>query len=82
MAQYQYVLNKDMGYNPQRLALANAYWNKEKECDAAFQFFKGLPYVEAVTSANNTPISGYSGSITRDESGNALFATRACSYLR
>lgn len=29
MAQYQYVLNKDMG-NPQRLALANAYWNKEK----------------------------------------------------
>ena len=82
MAQYQYVLNKDMGYNPQRLALANAYWNKEKECDAAFQFFKGLPYVEAVTSANNTPISGYSGSMIRDESGNALFSTRACYYMR
>ena len=82
MAQYQYVLNKDMGYNPQRLALANAYWNKEKECDAAFQFFKGLPYVEAVTSANNTPISGYSGSMIRDESGNALFSTRTCYYMR
>ena len=82
MAQYQYVLNKDMGYNPQRLALANAYWNKEKECDAAFQFFKGLPDVEAVTSANNTPISGYSGSMIRDESGNALFSTRACYYMR
>ena len=82
MAQYQYVLNKDMGYNPQRLALANVYWNKEKECDAAFQFFKGLPYVEAVTSANNTPISGYSGSMIRDESGNALFSTRACYYMR
>ena len=82
MAQYQYVLNKDMVYNPQRLALANAYWNKEKECDAAFQFFKGLPYVEAVTSANNTPISGYSGSMIRDESGNALFSTRACYYMR
>lgn len=82
MAQYQYVLNKDMGHNPQRLALANAYWNKEKECDAAFQFFKGLPYVEAVTSANNTPISGYSGSMIRDESGNALFSTRACYYMR
>lgn len=82
MAQYQYVLNKDMGYNPQRLALANAYWNKEKECDAAFQFFKGLPYVEAVTSANNTPISGYSGSMIRDESGNALFSTCACYYMR
>ena len=82
MAQYLYVLNKDMGYNPQRLALANAYWNKEKECDAAFQLFKGLPYVEAVTSANNTPISGYSGSMIRDESGNALFSTRACYYMR
>ena len=82
MAQYQYVRNKDMGYNPQRLAIANAYWNKEKECDAAFQFFKGLPYVEAVTSANNTPISGYSGSMIRDESGNALFSTRACYYMR
>lgn len=73
MVQYQYVLNKDMGYNPQRMALANAYWNKDKECDAAFQFFKGLPYVEAVTSANNTPISGYSGSMIRDASGNVLF---------
>ena len=37
MAQYQYVLNKDMGYNPQRLALANAYWNKEK-VDGRFRF--------------------------------------------
>ena len=82
MVQYQYVLNKDMGYNPQRMALANAYWNKDKECDAAFQFFKRLPYVEAVTSANNTPISGYSGSMIRDASGNALFSTRACYYMR
>ena len=82
MVQYQYVLNKDIGYNPQRMALANAYWNKDKECDAAFQFFKGLPYVEAVTSANNTPISGYSGSMIRDASGNVLFSTRACYYMR
>lgn len=48
----------------------------------AFQFFKRLPYVEAVTSANNTPISGYSGSMIRDASGNALFSTRACYYMR
>lgn len=73
MVQYQYVLNKDMGYNPQRMAFANAYWNEDKESDAALRFFKGLPYVEAVTSANNTPVSGYSGSMIRDASGNVLF---------
>ena len=82
MVQYQYVLNKDMGYNPQRMAFANAYWNEDKESDAALRFFKGLPYVEAVTSANNTPVSGYSGSMIRDASGNVLFSTRACFYMR
>ena len=82
MVQYQYVLNKDMGYNPQRMAFANAYWNEDKESDAALRFFKGLPYVEAVTSANNTPVSGYSGSMIRDASGNVLFSTRACYYMR
>ena len=71
-----------MGYNPQRMAFANAYWNEDKESDAALRFFKGLPYVEAVTSANNTPVSGYSGSMIRDASGNVLFSTRACYYMR
>ncbi len=61
-----------MGYNPQQIAIANAYWNDNKESDAAHQFFKGLPYVEAVSSANSTPISGYSGSMIHSESGQAL----------
>jgi hypothetical protein len=56
MAQYQYVLNKDMGYDPQRMAIGDAYWDTEEARDAAYHFFKGLPYVEAVSSANNTPI--------------------------
>ena len=71
-----------MEYKPQRMAFANAYWNEDKESDAALRFFKGLPYVEAVTSANNTPVSGYSGSMIRDASGNVLFSTRACFYMR
>ena len=51
MSQYQYVLKKDMGYNPKQIAIGNAYWDNEATRDAAYQFFKGLPYVEAVSSA-------------------------------
>ena len=82
MAQYQYVLNKDMGYDPQRMAIGDAYWDTEEARDAAYHFFKGLPYVEAVSSANNTPIFGYSGSMIKDEGGQALFSSRACYYMR
>lgn len=67
MSQYQYVLKKDMGYNPKQIAIGNAYWDNEATRDAAYQFFKGLPYVEAVSSANSTPISGYSGSMIHSE---------------
>ncbi len=72
LSQYQYVLKKDMGYNPKQIAIGNAYWDNEATRDAAYQFFKGLPYVEAVSSANSTPISGYSGSMIHSESGQAL----------
>lgn len=82
MAQYQYVLKKDMGYNPKQMAVGNAYWNTEETRDAAYQFFKGLPYVEAVSSANNTPIDGYSGSMIQNEGGQALFSTRSSFYMR
>lgn len=82
MAQYQYVLNKDMGYNPTRIALGNGYWQTEETRDAAYHFFKGLPYVEAVSSANNTPIYGYSGSMISDEGGQSLFSTRNCFFMR
>lgn len=76
MAQYQHVLNKDMGYNPQRMALGNVYWDEEETCEAAYQFFKGLPYIETVTSAISAPIHGYSGIMIEDESGQSLFSSR------
>lgn len=82
MAQYQYVLKKDMGYNPKQMAVGNAYWNTEETRDAAYQFFKGLPYVEAVSSANSTPLDGYSGSMIQNEGGQALFSTRSSFYMR
>lgn len=82
MAQYNYMLNKDMGYNPRRLAIGELYLGEERARDAAYQFFKGLPYVEAVSSAEGTPIYGYSGNFINDETGNSLFSTRYCYYMR
>lgn len=81
MAQYRYVLNKDMGYNPERLTGAGLYLDKDAR-EAAYQFFKGLPYVEAVSSAEGTPIYGYSGNFVYDDAGNSLFSTRYCYYMR
>ena len=71
-----------MGYNPKRIAVGSAYWSNEETRDAAYQFFKGLPYVEAVSSANSTPINGYSGSMIKNESGQALFSCRSSYYMR
>ena len=39
MAQYNYVKDKDMGYNPQRVAVGNAYFGSEEESGPALQFF-------------------------------------------
>ena len=71
-----------MGYNPKQIAIGNAYWDNEATRDAAYQFFKGLHYVAAVSSANSTPISGYSGSMIHSESGQALFSCRSSYFMR
>ncbi|MDO4165715.1 MAG: ABC transporter permease [Bacteroides sp.] len=81
MFQYQYVMSKELGYNPERLAVGNMYTNKET-CDAAYQFFKGLPYVEAVSNANSSPVDGYSGNFVENEAGKSLFSTRYCYNMR
>ena len=75
-AQYGYVMNKDMGYSPQRIATTEVYFGAE-EGRNALQFFRGLPYVEAVSHTSwGTPVDGYSGNMVRDELGNSLFSTR------
>ena len=60
MAQYNYVKDKDMGYNPQRVAIGSIYFGGEEESGPALQFFRGLPYVEEVSSAVSTPVWSYS----------------------
>ncbi len=79
--QYRYVLDKDMGYNPKNLAVGELYMDDEASRDAAYQFFKGLPYVEEASSANATPIYGYSGNFVYDDAGNSLFSTRFSYYM-
>ena len=76
MAQYNYVKDKDMGYNPRRVAVGGAYFGKGEESEPALQFFRGLPYVEEVSCAVSTPIWSYSGSMIQGESGQSLFSTR------
>lgn len=80
-AQYSYVMSRDLGYRPERLALGYATFSHE-EREAAYQFFKGLPYVEEVSSANSTPSFGYSGSMIQADNGQALFSARCCYFMR
>ena len=78
MAQYNYVKDKDMGYNPQRVAIGSIYFGGEEESGPALQFFRGLPYVEDVESASYPPCIGMSGMRILDESGQSLFSSRYC----
>jgi len=76
LAQYNYVKNKDMGYNPRRVVTGYAYFGKEAESEPAYQFFRGLPYVEDISVAVSSPIRNYSGSMVEGEGGQTLFSTR------
>lgn len=76
MMQYAYVVHKDPGYNPERIAYGPIYGDKEGR-DAMRQFYEGLPYVEAVTASFYNPCDGYSGQMIPDEAGTkTLFSSR------
>ena len=77
MLQYHHVLNKDMGYNPERIAVEYQYCDNYETSQSVKNFYKGLPYVESVTSSrDNTPLWGYSGELMFDEAGKTLFSSR------
>ena len=77
MLQYHHVLNKDMGYNPERIAVEYQYCDNYETSQSVKNFYKGLPYVEAVTSSrDNTPLWGYSGELMFDEAGKTLFSSK------
>lgn len=76
MLQYHYVINKDSGYNPQRVAIGVNNARGPEASLAARHFYEGLPYVEALTSAESYPSNGYSGEMIPDEAGVDLFSSR------
>ncbi len=76
LVQYGYVVNKGLGYNPQRVAVSYTDFNNEDESNYALTYFKNLPYVEAVSSAFYYPALGFSGEVISDDNGKALFSTR------
>ena len=73
--QYNYVVNKDLGYNPQRIATTYAKFAQEEQ-ESAYDFFRQLPYVEAVSASYSSPVYGYSGTFINSESGQNLFSAR------
>ena len=81
MLQYYYVLNKDLGYNPKRVVVANTDFGNKENQDYALTFFRGLPYVESVSSADSHPVYSYSGTMIQDESGQSLFSSRFCEMM-
>ena len=72
--QYDYVMNKDMGFSTARIAIGSMYFEKENRTQAE-TFFRNLPYVEDITLGGN-PLRGYSGTMIADEAGNSLFSSR------
>ena len=64
MLQYYYVLNKDLGYNPKRVVVANTDFGNKENQDYAPTFFRAIsPYVESVSSADSHPVYSYSGTM-------------------
>ena len=76
MLQYQYVMNKDMGFTVDRVAMTSLGNNSEEQSRNFVTFFKSLPYVEDVAGAMGDPLQGYSGTMIDSESGESLFSAR------
>ena len=76
-AQYNYVLDKDMGFDPSRVAISTWIGVNKEVGDQVRAKFLNMPYVEAMTySANSNPVSGYSGTFIPGEDGQPLFSSR------
>lgn len=76
MLQYHYVINKDTGYNSERVAIGVNNAPTAEAKSVARHFYEGLPYVEAVASSESYPSNGYSGEMIPDEAGVDLFSGR------
>ena len=84
MMQYNYVVHKDPGYNPERIAFGpvnaaglEGFSSGGEAREAMLRFYQGLPYVESVTSSLYYPCGSYSGQMIPDDAGvRLLFSSR------
>ncbi len=72
--QYHEVLNRDMGFNLNRVAYFPIHRDLDK--DVLKSTVANLPYIEKIAASANNPIHGYSGQNICDEAGNVRFNTR------
>ncbi|MDR1004909.1 MAG: ABC transporter permease [Prevotellaceae bacterium] len=76
MMQYHYVLNKELGYNPERVVYGYINFEESEQNDHVTDYLQALPYVEEVSTAIDIPVNGPSGSLILDDAGKSLFSSR------
>lgn len=74
MKQYDALTHTDLGYDPGMIAVGPNPAMGDDGCRAALAFFRSLPYVEAVSSADNNPVMGYPTAMFCDASGHEMFS--------
>lgn len=72
--QYYYTVNKDLGWNGERLV--HAYHSFENPSNGLSNL-RNLPYVEGVENANNLILDGVNPSPVKDANDNILFHPRS-----
>ena len=77
--QYNRIMTKDLGYNPDRVACVYQYF---EDSESALDQLRLLPMVEGASVAEDAIISGYGGQPMQDEQGKTLFTARlsTCTY--
>ncbi len=73
-AQYNYMVNKDVGYDDSGLVLAP--YQNDYDLDVYMATLASMPYVEGCVISGSTPVYSYSGSMVRDNMGRSLFSSR------
>ncbi|MCD8079181.1 MAG: ABC transporter permease [Bacteroides sp.] len=72
MLQYQQIMNKDLGYQPENIATV---YHRFSDAETGRSLLKRLPMVEDVGITMSSPV-GYSGNGVTNESGVQIFTTR------
>ena len=73
--QYHEIINRDMGFRVNNLAQITIPYNLDSDMLKTTLF--NLPYVDAIAASGSNPLSGYSGEMVYNESGDAvIFNTR------